>query len=316
MQGEFGMRLKVLGSAAGGGFPQWNCNYRLSRAVRAGAAGLRPRLQSSLAATSGEGGGWVLFNASPDIRQQINETPELRPAPDAPLRSTPIRAVVLTNADVDHLAGLLSLRERQAFHLYATARVLAVLEANPIFRVLDAAHVRRLPVALGQPFAIEGLDGATGLTAELFPVPGKVALFLETGEADRDFEADPEDTVGVRITDAAGRSAIYAPGCARVDPAFLDRIGGADALLFDGTVFTDDEMERAGVGTKSGRRMGHMPIEGEGSSLQALASARVARRVFVHINNTNPILDETSPERRIVEAAGWDVAFDGMEMVL
>jgi len=310
------VRLKIIGSAAGGGFPQWNCNYRLSRSVRAGVEGLRPRLQSSLAASAGDGMGWVLFNASPDIRQQINETPGLQPAQGAPLRSTPIRAVVLTNADVDHLAGLLSLRERQPFHLYATARVLAVLDANPIFRVLDPAHVRRRPVRLDQPFAIEGPDGATGLSAELFAVPGKVALFLETGEAARDFEADPEDTVGVRIRDADGRSVFYVPGCARVDPVLLERIGGADALLFDGTVFADREMAEAGVGTKTGRRMGHVPIDGEDGSLRALATARVARRVFVHINNTNPILDERSPERERVEAAGWEVAFDGMEMDL
>ncbi|WP_152046810.1 pyrroloquinoline quinone biosynthesis protein PqqB [Aureimonas psammosilenae] len=310
------MRLKILGSAAGGGFPQWNCNYRLSRAARAGDGGVQPRLQSSLAASAGDDRGWVLFNASPDIRQQISDTPELQPAADAPLRSTPIRAVVLTNADVDHLAGLLSLRERQAFHLYATARVLDVLAENPIFRVLDPAYVRRLPVTLDRPFAVEGPDGATGLTAELFAVPGKVALFLETGAAAADFEADPEDTVGVRITDAGGRSAFYVPGCARVDPALLHRIEDGDALLFDGTVFTDREMAEAGVGEKTGRRMGHLPIADEDGSLQALASAGIARRVFVHINNTNPILDQRSPERRVVEEAGWEVAFDGMEIAL
>jgi pyrroloquinoline quinone biosynthesis protein B len=310
------VRLTILGSAAGGGFPQWNCNYRLSRAARAGDPHVRPRLQSSLAASAGGDRGWVLFNASPDIRQQINETPALQPTPDAPLRSTPIRAVVLTNADVDHLAGLLSLRERQDFYLYATARVLAVLADNPIFRVLDPAHVRRLPVRLDEPFAVEGPDGPTGLRAELFAVPGKVALFLETGEAGRDFEADPEDTVGVRITDADGRSAFYVPGCARVDPMLFERVDGSALLLFDGTVFTDDEMARAGVGSKTGRRMGHLPIADAGGSLEAWARATIAQRVFVHINNTNPILDDGSSERRIVEDAGWSVAFDGMEIEL
>ena len=141
------MRVKIVGSAAGGGFPQWNCNYRLSRAARAGASGTRPRTQSSLAA-SADGRGWVLFNASPDIRQQIAETPELQPAADAPLRSTPLRAVVLTNADVDHIAGLLSLRERQPFAIYATAQVLTVLESNSIFNVLDPAIVPRRPLPL------------------------------------------------------------------------------------------------------------------------------------------------------------------------
>ncbi len=309
------VRLTILGSAAGGGFPQWNCNYRLSRAAREGRPGVRPRLQSSLAASAGEGRGWVLFNASPDIRQQIAQTRELQPGPDAPLRSTPIRAVVLTNADVDHLAGLLSLRERQPFHLYATARVLAVLEGNPIFRVLDPAYVTRIPIALDAPFALDGPDGPTGLVAELFAVPGKVALFLETGEAGADFEAHGEDTIGVRITSEGGaRSVFYVPGCARVDPALLGRIEGGDVLLFDGTVFTDSEMAQAGVGEKTGRRMGHLPISGADGSLAALAGAKIGRRVFVHINNTNPILDEASPERAIVEAAGWEVGFDGMEI--
>ena len=169
---------------------------------------------------------------------------------------------------------------------------------------------------LDRPFALEGPDGATGLVAELFSVPGKVALFLESGEAGRDFEADPEDTVGVRIRDDGDRSTFYVPGCARVDPDLLRRIEGGDALLFDGTVFTDEEMAEAGVGTKTGRRMGHLPISGESGSLRALEAAQVKRRVFVHVNNTNPILDETSPERERVEAAGWEVGFDGMEIAL
>lgn len=309
------MKLKILGSAAGGGFPQWNCNYRLSRAARSQAPTVRPRLQSSLAATSSAERGWVLFNASPDIRQQINETPELHPAADGPVRATPIRAVVVTNADVDHIAGLLSLRERQPFNLYATARILSVLDANPIFRVLDPAVVRRIPVALDQPFALEGPDGPTGLTAELFAVPGKVALFLETGERGVDFEADDEDTIGVRLCESAGGSAaLYVPGCARVDAGLLSRLMDARLLLFDGTVFTDDEMAEAGVGQKTGRRMGHVPISGENGSLRAFGGSDGTRRVFVHINNTNPILDETSPERRMVEDAGWEVAFDGMEI--
>src|SRR5688572_18466921 len=148
-EAEVALRLKIVGSAAGGGFPQWNCNYRLSRAARAGAAGIRSRTQSSLAA-SADGTAWVLFNASPDIRQQIAETPELQPSADAPLRSSPIKAVVLTNADVDHIAGLLSLRERQPFAIYATAQVLAALAANPIFSVLDPAIVPRRQLRDGE----------------------------------------------------------------------------------------------------------------------------------------------------------------------
>ncbi|WP_306302787.1 pyrroloquinoline quinone biosynthesis protein PqqB [Aureimonas sp. AU12] len=311
------LRVKVLGSAAGGGVPQWNCNFRLSRAAREGAGRVMPRLQSSIAASAGDDAGWVVFNASPDIRQQINETPELQPAPDAPLRSTPIRAVVLTNADVDHLAGLLSLRERQAFHLYATARVLVVLAENPIFRVLDPAYVTRIPLTLANPCAIHGPDGPTGLTIELFAVPGKVALFLETGDAAADFRANEEDTIGLRITaDGAAARVHYIPGCAAVDDRLRERIRGGDVLFFDGTVFTDNEMAEAGVGAKTGQRMGHLAIDGTDGSLAALAEVEAGRRIFIHINNTNPILDEASPERARVEAKGWEVAYDGMDIAL
>lgn len=306
----------MLGSAAGGGVPQWNCNYWFSRLARIGNAGVTPRLQSSIAA-SADGRGWVLFNASPDIRQQINETLELHPTADGPLRATPIKAVVLTNADVDHLAGLLSLRERQAFHLYATARVLSVLEANSIFRVLDPVFVSRIPVELGAPFAIEGPDGPTGLSAELFPVPGKVALFLESGDPAADFQADAGDTCGVRIAAAGNAAKVhYIPGCAAIDAPLRTRLAGAQILFLDGTVYRDDEMALAGVGEKTGGRMGHLAIDGETGSLAVLADLEIGRRIYIHINNTNPILEEGSPERRLVEAAGWDIAYDGMEIAL
>jgi pyrroloquinoline quinone biosynthesis protein B len=309
------VRIRIIGSAAGGGFPQWNCNQRLSRLARQGAEGVRQRLQSSIAVEAGSGD-WVLVNASPDIRQQIAATPELQPSADGPLRASPIKAVVLTNADVDHIAGLLSLRERQPFMLYATRRVLDVLEANPIFQVLDRNVVSRRELALDVPTAIEGPDGPTGIVSELYGVAGKVALYLETGGKD-DFGDSSGDTVGVRLS-SAGSSGVahYVPGCAAVDSRLLTRIDGADALLFDGTVYTDDEMSQAGVGTKTGRRMGHVPITGDGGSLEALSSANFGRKVYVHINNTNPILDESSAPRRHVEASGWEVAHDGMEIRL
>ncbi len=309
------MRLKIIGSAAGGGFPQWNCNYRLSRAARAGTVGLRPRTQSSLAA-SADGTGWVLFNASPDIRHQIAETPELQPAADAPLRSTPIRAVVLTNGDVDHVAGLLSLRERQPFAVYATAQVLATLEANSIFNVLDPAVVprRTLPLATETPI-LDAHGRETGVTVEGFPVPCKIALYLEEGRPDADFSSDSGDTAGVRIAETGGgRSVFYIPGCARIDAPLAARLADAACLLFDGTVYTDDEMLAAGVGRKTGVRMGHMAMTGEAGSIAGLAGVRIGRRVFIHINNTNPVLDENSPEHAAVRAAGWEIAHDGMEM--
>lgn len=306
------MRVKIVGSAAGGGFPQWNCNADLSRRVRAGEPGLTARTQSSIAVVADGGSNWVLLNASPDLRQQIAATPELQPSGDG-LRMTPIAAVVLTNADIDHIAGLLNLRERQPFVLYATQKVLDVLNANPIFDVLDRSIVDRRPLRTGEATAIAGLSGPTGVTIKAYPVAGKVALYMETGQA-ADFSDDAGDTIGVSLTDAAGSRIEYVPGCARIDERLLGSVANCDALLFDGTVFHDDEMARAGVGTKTGRRMGHVPIFGDGGSLNAFANAGIKRRIYIHINTTNPILDDNSPERATVRAAGWDVAFDGMEV--
>jgi pyrroloquinoline quinone biosynthesis protein B len=311
------MRLTVIGSAAGGGFPQWNCNYRLSRGARDGEANFRARTQSSLAA-SANGRDWVLFNASPDIRQQIALTPELQPRADGPLRSTPIRAVILTNADVDHIAGLLSLREREPFAIYATRRVLDVLESNSIFNVLDREIVHRRELPVGESTDILDAHGnRVGITVETFAVPGKVALFLEDkSKADEGFGTKEGDTIGLRIASDAGAMAFYIPGCAGVDAPLKERLSGADCLFFDGTVYTDDEMITAGVGTKTGARMGHMYISGESGSLAALSDLGIRKRIYVHINNTNPILDAASPEHAAVVAAGWKIAFDGMEVRL
>jgi pyrroloquinoline quinone biosynthesis protein B len=311
------MRVKIVGSAAGGGFPQWNCNHRLSRAARAGAAGTRSRTQSSLA-VSADGKAWVLFNASPDIRQQIAETPELQPAPDAPLRSSPIKAVVLTNADVDHIAGLLSLRERQPLAVYATAQVLAALAANPIFNVLDLATVPRRELPNGELDILDAEGGNTGIRIETFPVAGKVALFLEDSDRpDANYGSEKGDTIAIRLAGRFGASSLfYIPGCARIDADLKQRLAGAACLLFDGTVYTDDEMIATGVGRKTGQRMGHLAMSGDAGSIATLADVAIGRRVFVHINNTNPVLDETSAEHAAVRAAGWEIAHDGMEIVL
>jgi pyrroloquinoline quinone biosynthesis protein B len=312
------MHLKILGSAAGGGFPQWNCNFTLSRAARAGGAGVKPRTQSSLAA-SADGAGWILFNASPDIREQIAASRCLQPGANAPLRSTPIRAVVLTNADVDHIAGLLSLRERQRFAIYATRRVLSVLEENSIFNVLDRSLVDRRELRLDMPTPIlDWQRQRTGITVEAFGVPGKIALFLEDEEKAADgFGTQEGDTVGVRISsDAGAPGAFYIPGCAGIDDDLKSRLDGAACLMFDGTVFTDDEMLTAGVGSKTGQRMGHLHMSGPDGSMAALGDIAIGRRIYVHINNTNPVLDERSPEAAVVADKGWDVGFDGMEVRL
>ena len=294
----------VLGSAGGGGFPQWNCRCPVCQLAWAGDTRAKARAQASLA-VSGDGEQWILLNATPDLRAQLLATPSLQPRAD--LRSSPIAAVILTGAEVDQVAGLLTLRERQAFTVLATDDTLAALEANPIFGVLAADAVRRRTVALGVRFPLPG-----GLEAALFAVPGKVALYLE-GEAPA-LAAETGANVGVEIVCGARRLA-YVPGAAAVPPALRERLAGADVILFDATLFTDDEMIATGTGEKTGRRMGHMPLDGPDGTLAALAGLG-GRRILTHINNTNPILIEGSPQRRKVEAAGFEVAHDGMEIVL
>ena len=312
------MRIGIIGSAAGGGFPQWNCNAPLSKAVRAGQKGFLRRTQSSIAVTAA-GDKWALFNASPDIREQIAAFPALSPAADAPLRSTPIGCVVLTNADVDHIAGLLTLREREPFVLYATKRVMDVLDANPIFRVLNPDYVERRLLALNETIELEGPEGPIGISIETFAVPGKVALFMEhEGAESANFGTEEGDTIGLRIFDSSNQNSsfFYIPGCAAIDPPLRARLTDCNCLLFDGTVFTDIEMQETGVGEKTGGRMGHMYISGNKGSMAEIAPLNIARRIYVHINNTNPILQEGSEAEREVIAQGWEVSYDGMEIEL
>jgi pyrroloquinoline quinone biosynthesis protein B len=308
------MHILVLGSAAGGGFPQWNCNCAGCRRARSGDPMARPRTQSSIAVSSGDGR-WLLLNASPDLRAQINANPALHP--QGRLRSSPLAAAVLTNADIDHVTGLLSLREMQPFAVYATPRVHRVLAGNSVFQVLNAGLVPRRAVTVGEPFRPESADGAPlGLEVEAFAVPGKVALYLED-ETAPGFGSVPEDTVALRVSDpATGAAFFYIPGCASLPDWLAERLRGADLVLFDGTTWTDDEMQRSGTGTKTATRMGHLSMSGDGGSIAAFEGLGVARKVFIHINNTNPVLLEDTPERRAAEAAGWQVAFDGMELSL
>jgi pyrroloquinoline quinone biosynthesis protein B len=294
----------VLGSAGGGGYPQWNCLCASCSLAWSGDRRVKPRSQASLA-VSADGEHWTLINASPDLRAQLMATPQLRPRGGA--RGSPIAAVVLTGAEVDQIAGLLALRERQPLELFATAQTHATLNANPIFGVLAADVVNRNVVAPETPFALPG-----GLTAELFAVPGKVPLYLEDGEAPA--AAEDGGNVGAELT-LGSRRLVYVPGAAAMTEGLQQRLANADVVLFDATLFADDEMIAAGVGEKTGRRMGHMPLAGQGGSLAALAKLR-GRRILTHINNTNPILIEGSPERNKVEAAAFEIAEDGMEIVL
>jgi pyrroloquinoline quinone biosynthesis protein B len=244
-----------------------------------------------------------VLNASPDLRAQIQATPALHPRGDT--RGSPVEAVVLTGAEIDQIAGLLSLRESTPFTLYATPSSHAAVAANAMFGAMSA--MTRRAINPGERFALAG-----GIEASLFTVPGKLPLYLE-GD-DPGIGTESAANVGIEL-ECAGARLVFVPGAAAVTAAMLERFARADAVLFDGTLFTDDEMLRSGTGQKTGRRMGHMPIDGAGGTLAALAGLS-ARRIFIHINNTNPILIDGSPERRRVEAAGWQVAEDGMEIAL
>ena len=293
----------VLGAAAGGGFPQWNCHCPVCALAWAGDPRAQPRTQASIA-VSVDGDHWVLCNASPDLRAQILANAALQPK--AGLRHSPIAAVLLTGAEIDQCAGLLTLRERQPFRLYATAATHAVVADNPIFSALQKDDVTRCAVSLGESFA-----PLNDMTVEIFTVPGKMPLYLE-GESPEIGESAVN--IGVDIS-SGGKRLVFIPGAAGLTASIRARLSRADVVLFDGTLFTDDEMIATGTGTKTGMRMGHMPIDGEGGSLAALSSL-AARRIFIHINNTNPILIDGSAERRRVEDAGLEVAYDGMEIVL
>jgi pyrroloquinoline quinone biosynthesis protein B len=292
----------VLGSAAGGGFPQWNCCCPVCRLAWEGDPRVKPRTQASIA-VSADGEQWLLLNASPDLRAQISATPALHPK--ANRRASPIAAVILTGAEIDQTAGLLTLRERQPFRLLATAATHGFVAGNPMFSALQPDLVPRLAIAPGERFA-----PLPGIEAELFAVPGKVPLYLEGDRSNEEAGVN----VGVELRAGTARL-VYVPGAAAAPMPVQDRLARADVVLFDGTLYRDDEMILTGTGEKTGRRMGHMPIDGPDGTLATLTGLS-GRRMLIHINNTNPVLIEGSPERAHVAAAGWEVAEDGMEIVL
>lgn len=300
------MRIIVLGAAAGGGFPQWNSNAHACRRARAGDPAAASRTQASVA-VSGDGDRWFLLNASPDLRQQINETAALHPRQG--MRHSPIAGVVLTGGDVDVIAGLLTLRERQPLVIHATARIHDVLDANPIFEVLARDVVTRTSQQLDTPFTLDPT-----LTATFFAVPGKVPLYLEQGSEPPPILVD-DTTVGLEISDGSHRM-VFIPGCAAMTPELCGKLEGADLVLFDGTLWRDDEMVLAGLGQKTGRRMGHMSLGDPGGTIEAFRSIKVNRKIVIHMNNSNPVLLADSPERAVAEAAGWTIGHDGMEISL
>ena len=291
------MHIIILGAAAGGGLPQWNCGCPNCDAARAGRI---PSLTQSSVAVSADGKDWAVLNASPDIRVQMAATPALHPTGP---RDVPLRSVLVTNGDIDHVAGLLTLREAQGYDLYATPAIHAALVANPMMAALRPDLVIRRDIVLD-----DSIQLAPGLQATLFAVPGKVPLYQEGELVETGLIG--ETTVGVELR-ANGRRALYIPGCAEMPDWLRARIEGADALLFDGTLCQDDEMIRMGLGQKTGRRMGHMAAR---DTIEALAGVALGQRIFVHMNNSNPLTDPASPESAIARAEGWQIARDGMEI--
>jgi pyrroloquinoline quinone biosynthesis protein B len=307
------LRIVVLGAAAGGGVPQWNCGCPICRAGRR-----EPELQRTQAsiAVSADARNWFLINASPDLRQQLIATPRLHPEAKR-LRHSPVAGVILTNGEVDAIAGLLSMREGSPFTIYAHPRTLAILRANSIFNVLSETIVRRQPVATDESFEPALPDGSpSGLQVLPFAVAGKGAWYLE-GKPHPAGEDGAGDMLGLRVADtASGNYFYFVAGCAEVTDDLKRRISGAPLVFFDGTVWRDDELIAAGLGNKTGKAMGHISMSGGNGALTALAGLGIGRKMFLHINNSNPALLPDSPERETLERAGWQIPADGMEIVL
>jgi pyrroloquinoline quinone biosynthesis protein B len=308
------LRVVVLGAAAGGGVPQWNCGCPVCRAARTE----HPELQSTQAsiAISADGDHWFLVNASPDLRQQLIAAPQLHPAAGK-LRHTPISGVILTNGEVDAVAGLLSMREGSPFTIYAHARVLSILKSNSIFDVLNEKNVRRQPIDPDVAFEPTLPDGSpSGIEVLPFVVPGKSAWYLD-GKAHPAGADGAGDTLGLRIRDkASGKVLYFIAACANVTDDLKSRLAGASAVFFDGTVWRDDELIVAGLGNKTGQGMGHIAMSGDTGAIAALAGLDIDRKMFLHINNSNPVLLRDSAERKTAESAGWQIPADGTEITL
>ena len=309
------LKVLVLGSAAGGGSPQWNCNSEVSKAVRSRTNGTSPRTQSSIVVTANNDE-WFLFNASPDLGSQILNNSQMHPKKG--LRHSPISGVVLTNGDVDHVAGLLTLRERQNLSVYAHARVHSVLKENSIFNVLNSDYVDRREMKMNVEFELKNKEGkGSGIFVEAFEVPGKIALWLEDESKGENFGTQEGDTIGLKISSAGKeKSFYYIPACAKMTSELSEKLKDSELVLFDGTLWKNDEMASSKVGEKTGQRMGHMNNSGPDGSIEAFKDLNVKKKIFIHINTTNPILLSDSNERKIVEENNWEVSYDGMEITI
>ena len=302
------LEIITLGAAAGGGLPQWNCHCDGCK-----AAWDQPALhhgQVSLAVSADGGAHWFLINASPDIRAQILHTPALRPKAGH-LRHSPIAGVILTNAEIDAVAGLLSLREGQKFALHAHPAVLQTLQDNSIFNVLNPDNVPRLPITMGETFEPALPDGSgSGLEVTAFSLPGKCAWYQEgpSYQAAQGQAAEEGDTIGLTLRAKGQTACVHVVlACAEITPELRERLRGADMVFFEGTLWRDDEMITQGLSQKTGQRMGHVSISGADGTMAQLEGLDIRRKVFVHINNSNPIWQYDSPERAEATAAGWEV---------
>ncbi len=305
------MHIRVLGAAAGGGFPQWNCNCKNCDGVRKGTLRAVPRTQSSIIVSS-DGINWVLFNASPDLLTQIKNTPPLQPG--RAIRDTGIRAVVLMDGQIDHTTGLLMLREgKQALNLYCTDMVHEdMTTGNPLFTILGhycGVKWHKLSISADSEYAIEGIEHLRFTSVSL---KSKAPPYSP-------HRNDPHDgdNIGMRIVDQrTGKSVFYAPGLGEIEPHIKPLMAAADCVMVDGTFWTDDEMLAMGISQKRAREIGHLPQSGENGMINVLKPLRASRKILIHINNTNPILDEDSPQRAELGRAGIEVAFDGMAIDL
>ncbi|WP_284620465.1 pyrroloquinoline quinone biosynthesis protein PqqB [Aquabacterium humicola] len=311
------MKILVLGAGAGGGFPQWNCNCAHCAGLRRGSTRAVPRTQSSIA-VSADGERWVLINASPDIGQQLRAHPLLHPRSMVPpkLRDTPIAAVVLMDAQIDHVTGLLSLREGPPIELYCTPCVFEDLTSGlPLLPALEhycGVHWHVLPVAGEESEAAFRIPALPGLALTALAIPGKAPPYSPHRN-----DSATGDNIALVIDDlASGERLFYAPGLAAIGDAERAWMAGASCVMVDGTFWTDDEMAAAGLRPERAVELGHLPQSGTGGMLDALAPLPARRKVLIHINNSNPILDEDSPQRTELARHGIEVAHDGMEIDL
>nr|WP_257031082.1 pyrroloquinoline quinone biosynthesis protein PqqB [Edaphobacter lichenicola] len=299
-----------MGAAAGGGLPQWNCTCTNCSATRQNHPNIQPRTQSQLA-VSADDDVWFLINASPDLRQQLINNPELHPDPVKGLRNTPVAGIILTSADLDHILGLLLMREFTPVRIYATRPVTSILKKNSFFQMLD-----RLP---GQSRWTEIEPGVSfhagdGLICTPIALSNNLPTYIS--ETDR-ASLDPTGaTIGLLLEDLQGARAAYLPALPAITPSLKERLSTSSTIFIDGTFWSDDELQKIQPGTPLARSMGHLPIHGPEGSLATLKDLVSTRKIYTHINNTNPILQEQSSERRTVEDAGWEVAWDGLEITL